>query len=134
MEYSYCGLLSNGFPCYPGLLSNGFPCYPGQSVIRWNGPIVDCSEMVFLAIFEPGTAFPARFCAPSEYSNHPAHLRWLISHHCPPGPEVIKHFSCSTQLCMTISLLKPMEMPTFSYLLAEKFSCSARKNWQLLVI
>ena len=48
-----------------------------------------------------------------------------------PGRKVIKLFSCSTQLSMKISLLTNMKMPTmqlllaFSYLLAEKFSCSA---------
>ena len=64
--------------------------------------------------------------------------RYLFS-----GPEVIKLFSCSTQLSMKFSLLINMKMPTkvgififisreifmlklaFSYLLAEKISCSA---------
>ena len=41
-----------------------------------------------------------------------------------PGPQVIKLFSCSTQLSLKFSLLINMKMP-FSYLLAEKFSCSA---------
>ena len=53
-----------------------------------------------------------------------------------PVLEVIKHFSCSTQLNMTFSLLINMKKTT-SYLLAEKFSCSAmfsEKKLQLLVI
>ena len=44
------------------------------------------------------------------------------------GLEVIKLFSCSSQLSMKFSLLINMKMPTllaFSYLLAEKYSCSA---------
>ena len=41
-----------------------------------------------------------------------------------PGPEVIKVFSCSTQLSTKFSLLKNMKL-AFSYLLAEKMSCSA---------
>ena len=41
------------------------------------------------------------------------------------SPKVIKLFSCSTQLSMKFSLLIDMKMPTISYLLAEKFSCSA---------
>ena len=47
------------------------------------------------------------------------------------GPKVIKLFSCSTQLSMKFSLLINTKMPSivgifiFSYLLAEKFSCSA---------
>ena len=30
-----------------------------------------------------------------------------------PGPEIIKLFSCSTQLCMKFFLLKNVKMPTF---------------------
>ena len=57
-----------------------------------------------------------------------------------PGPEVIKLFSCSTQLSMNFSLLINMKMPTIVgiiYLLAENFRaqlCLARKHLQLLVI
>ena len=39
--------------------------------------------------------------------------------------EVIKLFPCLTQLSMKCSILINMKMPTFSYLLAEKYSCSA---------
>ena len=42
------------------------------------------------------------------------------------SPEVIKLFSCSTQLSMKLSLLINMKMPTaFLHLLAEKNPCSA---------
>ena len=36
----------------------------------------------------------------------------LILHGTEPGPEVIKLFSCSTQLSMKLFLLKNIEMPT----------------------
>ena len=55
-------------------------------------------------------------------------------------PEVIKLFSCSTQLSMKFSLLINMKMPTivgiFIFISREIFtlSCLARKNLQLLVI
>ena len=54
-----------------------------------------------------------------------------------PGSKVIKLFSCSTQLSMKFSLLINMKMPTkleFSYLLAEKFSCSAMFSKKEFVI
>ena len=40
------------------------------------------------------------------------------------GPKVIKLFSCSTQLSMKFFLIINNKI-AFSYLLAEKFSCSA---------
>ena len=62
----------------------------------------------------------------------------LISY---PGPEIIKLFSCSTQLNMKLSLLINMKMLAFSYLSAEKLSCAATfskkefaivSNWRLI--
>ena len=46
---------------------------------------------------------------------------------CIPGPEIIKHFSCSTQPSMKFSLLINMKMLTKGsiFILSEKFSCSA---------
>ena len=56
-------------------------------------------------------------------------------------PEVIKLFSCSTQLSMKLSLLINIKMPTivgiFIFISREIFGaqlCLARKNLQLLVI
>ena len=53
------------------------------------------------------------------------------------GPEVIKVFSCSTQLSMKVSLLINMKIfGIFSYLLAEKISCSAmfsKKEFAIIV-
>ena len=57
------------------------------------------------------------------------------------GSEVIKLFSCSTQLSMEFSLLINMKMPTivgiFIFISKDKSHaqlCLARKNLQLLVI
>ena len=36
----------------------------------------------------------------------------LFPDHCPPGPEVIKLFSCSTQLSIKFFLLINVKMPT----------------------
>ena len=77
--------------------------------------------------------YERRFTAPTQALNSPASVITEYS-----GPEVIKLFSCSTQLSMKISLLINMKMPTigftFTYLLAEKFSCSARFNKKELAI
>ena len=56
------------------------------------------------------------------------------------APRLFNFFSCSTQLSMKFSLLIKMKMPTvvgklaFSYLLAEKFSCSAVFSKKIIAI
>ena len=55
------------------------------------------------------------------------------------GPEVIKLFSCSTQLSMKFSLLINMKMPTFVGIfifISREFSCSAmfsKKQFALVI-
>ena len=91
--------------------------------------------------FEPGHSISYKIaCAPSEDSGQPAYLRkqvriflvrlktlWIIDYRdsvlrrLSSGSEVIKLFSCSTQLNMKFSLLINMKMPT----IVEKISCPA---------
>ena len=91
--------------------------------------------------FEPGHSISYKIaCAPSEDSGQPAYLRkqvriflvrlktlWIIDYRDSVlrrlsfGSEVIKLFSCSTQLNMKFSLLINMKMPT----IVEKISCPA---------
>ena len=55
---------------------------------------------IFVFVFCPASCLTDELCGP------------CLMHLMGPGPEVIKRFSCSTQLSMKISLLINMKMPT----------------------
>ena len=62
-------------------------------------------------VFEPLTFYciPFSFRLPSQYT-FPSHIQNVTQKS--PGPEVIKLFSCSTQLSIKIFMLISVKMPT----------------------
>ena len=54
----------------------------------------------------------------------------IISNSKGPGPDVIKHFSCSIQLSMKISLLINMKMPTIVDIFSSPELCS---GWAIVI-